>query len=95
MAIMKTVNPLETYVAGKGFSRTEINETSVNDVKTTIIYAGHSPFPTVSALTLESEGWEIRKTVIVENSVTGQTTVMETWGSGAWNNKENLEYKYI
>lgn len=87
-------NYAERAAFGMGFSRTEIIETSVGNVKTKTIYAGHAPLPGVTEATLANAGWSIRKTIVTEDLDNATTTVIELWGNGSWVGRESIEYEY-
>lgn len=87
-------NYAEKAAFGMGFSRTEMIETSVGNVRTKTIYAGHAPLPQVTEATLANAGWSIRKTVVTEDIDNATTLVIEMWGSGSWIDRESINYEY-
>lgn len=91
---MRPCNLAELVAYGAGFDRTEVTETTVDKVTTQVIYAGHAPLPDTGAATLANNGWEIKRTIVVENADTGVSNIEETWARGSWDNRASLEYKF-
>ncbi len=88
------INSAEMAALGAGFSRTEIIESTVGNVTTKTIYAGHSPAPEVTEATLQKTGWLIRKTIVTEDPDHNTTNVVELWGNGSWTGRASISYRY-
>lgn len=102
---MQFINNTEKNAYGVGFSVTEISKTesTVTDendssvtgtLTTTIIYAGKAPKHEDIPALYDDPNWQVRKTCIEENSLSGQTVIHEFWAKGSWNDRGSLVYQY-